>query len=158
MYSYTKKAYRLFVNEFLSDMEMYAVAKLIVESGVFPKDDAIRIISKLKRFTALKDCEAADRMVSREFSDYSGAIYACDSIMENIWRFASAIANRREVTVTYFEEDGSVSLRRIQPSLLDMSGKYFFLTACIAGSRGIPYHFRVDKVTKIVEHRKRFDL
>ena len=57
MYSYASKAYRLRLDDFLSDTELCSLAKVIVDSRAFSKEDAARLIGKLQRYSVPDDRE-----------------------------------------------------------------------------------------------------
>ena len=139
-------------------MELYTVAKLIIESHAFSEEFTRQIIGKLRRFTAPEELETTDLVISREIALYNCDKHDCDNIPENLWQLAAAIAKKREITITCYTEDTSVSRTRIRPVSLEQSGKYFILTARDTGRNDEPQHFRVDYITNIVEHRKRFDI
>ena len=157
-YSYASKAYRLFFDEFLSDMEIYSVAKAIIASRVFSADNASRVIGKLERFLASEDRENTDRILLKELNDYSESKAGSDNISDNLWQLVNAISKKREITITFYKEDRSLCRKRVRPLSLDHSECHFFLTAYRAGHNDEPLAFRVDRITKIVEHRKRFDV
>ena len=51
IYSYKDKAYHLSCDEFLKNKELFALVKVMLGSRCFSKEDVLRMIAKLKRFT-----------------------------------------------------------------------------------------------------------
>ena len=154
-YSYASKAYRLFFDEFFSDKELFAVAKVIIGSRAFSNNEASMIISKLKRFASPVDRKKLDEILRKELYHYSAVKHDCESVIENLWRFISAITEKKEITITYYRKDRTMNERRIQPVSLMFSEYYFYLIAYYPGQYDEPRYFRVDRITGIVEHRKR---
>ena len=157
-YSHATKAYRLLSDEFLSDGELYAAAKMIVESRAFSKDEVSRVLGKLRRFSAPVDREKTNRIVRDELDSYVEDEHDCDSVTDNMWRLANAITEKNEITIDYFKDNNKPSRKRVRPISLEFSDHSFFLVAYRAGRDGEPQRFRVDKITKITGHRKRFEI
>ena len=158
VYSHASKAYRLFSDDYLSDSELYSTVKLLIESHAFSAQDILRIIEKLKRFTAIDDREKAERIIRKEISACNEVEYDRDNVMENLWRIIIAITEKKEITINYYKENQTLSQKRLQPLSLDFSEGFFCLGALDAGHTNELVHYRVDRIIKIVEHRKRFDV
>lgn len=156
-YSYTSKAYRLLFDEFLSDKELFAVAKVMIGSRAFSSDDASLIISKLKRFASPADRKKLDEIIRKEMYHYSAVKHDCESITENLWQLINAIINKKEITINYYKVDRTQSEKRVQPVSIMFSEYYFYLIAYYTGKYDEPRYFRADRITSIVEHRKHFD-
>jgi len=154
-YSYANKAYRLFFDEFLSDKELFSIAKVIIGSRAFSSDDAALIISKLKRFVAPGDRKRLEEIIRKELYHYNAIKHDCESVIENLWQLIGAITSKKEITITYYKKDRTMSDKRIQPVSLMFSEYYFYLIAYYTGQYDEPRYFRVDRITRIVEHRKR---
>ncbi|MCL1995027.1 MAG: WYL domain-containing protein, partial [Defluviitaleaceae bacterium] len=68
------------------------------------------------------------------------------------------ITNQKEISINYYRKDRSLSEKRIQPISLMFSEYYFYLIAYYPDQYDEPRYFRLDRITGIVEHRKRFDV
>jgi len=156
-YNHRSKAYRLFFDEFLSDKELFAAAKIIIGSRAFSRDDAALIISKLKRFAAYGDQKKLEEIIRRELLHYSQIKHDCDSVIDNLWELINAITDKREITISYYKMDRTLSDKRIQPVSIMFSEYYFYLIAYYTGKYDEPRYFRVDRVKHITVHHKRFD-
>jgi predicted DNA-binding transcriptional regulator YafY len=156
-YSYANKAYRFFSEEFLSDRELFAVAKVLIGSRAFSESDASLIIGKLKRFASPADRKKLDEIIRKELYHYSPVKHDCENVIENLWRLIGAIAGKKEITVSYYKKERTLSEKRIRPVSLMFSEYYFYLIAYYPGRHDEPRYFRVDRITGIVEHRERSD-
>ena len=154
-YSYVRKAYRLFFDEFLSDKELFTVAKLVIGSRAFSREDLALIVSKLKRFASLGDRKQLEEIIRKELYHYSPVKHDCESIIDNLWQLVGAITGKKDITISYYKKDRTMSDKRIQPVSIMFSEYYFYLIAYYPGKYDEPRYFRVDRITKIVEHRKR---
>jgi len=157
VYSYKSKAYRLLFDEFLSDKELFAVAKIIIGSRAFSGDDASLIIGKLKRFVAYGDQKKLEEIIRKELFHYSEIKHDCDDVIDNLWQLISAITDKKEITISYYKMDRTLSDKRIQPVSLMFSEYYFYLIAYYIGKYDEPRYFRVDRIKSIIGHRKQFD-
>ena len=128
-YSYVSKAYRLIFDEFLSDMELFAIAKVLLGSRAFSIVDISLIIGKLKRFASLGDRKKLDEIIRKELYHYSAVKHDCDSVMENLWKLIGAVTGKKEITISYYRKDRTFFEKRIQPVSLMFSEYYFYLIA-----------------------------
>lgn len=157
VFSHASKAYRLHFDEFLSDKELFAIAKVIIGTRAFSEEDASLIIGKLKRFVSLGDRKRLDEIIRKELYHYSEIKHDCGNVMENLWQIINAITDKKEITIKYYRVDRTLVDRRIQPVSLMFSEYYFYLIAYYPNQYDEPRYFRLDRITSIVEHRKRFD-
>ena len=154
-YSHANKVYRLFFDEFLTDKELFAIAKVIIGARAFSASELSLIISKLKLFTSPGDRKMLDEIVRKELYHYNAVKHDCESIIGNLWQLISAITDRKEITISYYKKDRTLSDKRIQPVSLMFSEYYFYLIAYYPGKYDEPRYFRVDRISGIREHRKR---
>ena len=154
-YSYASKAYRLVFDEFLSDKELFAIAKVIIGTRAFSTNDIALIVSKLKRFVSIGDRNLLDEIIRKELYHYNSIKHDCESIGETLWQLISAITKKKEITINYYKKDRTYAEKRIIPVSLMFSEYYFYLIAYYPGQYDEPRYFRVDRITNISEHRKR---
>ena len=156
IYSYANKAYHLLFDDFFSDKELFAIAKVIIGSRPFSGEDISLLIDKLKRFVSVGDRNKLDEIIRRELYHYSEIKHDCENVINTLWQLVSVINDKKEITIRYFKVDRTMSEKRIQPVSLMFSEYYFYLIAYYPGKYDEPRYFRIDRITNIVEHRKRF--
>lgn len=156
-YSYVRKVYRLISDAFLTDKELFAVAKALLGTRAFLKADTARIIAKFKRFTTTGDRKKLNEIVAKELFHFSEVKHYCDDVTENLWRLVNIIHENKEITVSYYKIDKTYSEKRIRPVSLIFMEYYFYLIAFYPDAYDEPRYFRVDRITDIVEHRRTFD-
>jgi predicted DNA-binding transcriptional regulator YafY len=154
MYSYANKAYRLILDDFLSDKELFAVAKVIIGARVFTDESLSLIIGKLKRFVSVEDRKKLDGIIRKEMYHYNAVKHDCEDVIDTLWQLINAIINKKEITVSYYKVDRTLSEKRIQPVSIMFSEFYFYLIAYYPGKYDEPRYFRIDRITNIVGHRK----
>jgi len=156
VYSYMDKSYRLVLDEFFSDKELFAIAKVIIGSRAFSGEDTSLLMSKLKRFVSAGDRKKLDELIRKELYHYSEIKHDCENVIKTLWRLIDVITDKKEITINYFKIDRTLSQKRIQPVSLMFSEYYFYLIAYYPGEYEEPRYFRVDRIKDIVEHRKGF--
>lgn len=68
----------------------------------------------------------------------------------------NAITDKKEITISYYKTDRTLTDRRVQPVSLMFSEYYFYPIAYYPDKYEEPWYFRIDRITGIIEHRKRF--
>jgi len=158
VYDYTAKAYRLNSDEFLTDKEMFAVAKVILGTRAFSEINTAGLIAKFRKFTTVNDRKMLDEIVRKELYHYTEIKHDCESITETLWRLVNAIHEEREVTLSYHKVDRTLSEKRVQPVSIVFMEYYFYLIAYYPKKYDEPRYFRVDRIKDIVTHRNTFEL
>lgn len=63
-YSYQDKCYRLYMDEFLTNKELFALIEVIISSRAFSKNELLILTDKLKRFTTSDDRPKLSRLMT----------------------------------------------------------------------------------------------
>ncbi|MBQ7502446.1 WYL domain-containing protein [bacterium] len=155
-YDYKQKAYRLCFDDFLSNTELFALAKLIIGARAFPKIKLLELIDKLVHFTTPTDRPLLRQLIRKEMFHYAEVRHECESVENVLWQLAEAIAERREISVEYCRMDRSAAVHRCYPASLLFSDLYFYLIAFDTDDeeRRLVY-FRVDRIRRLTVHRQR---
>jgi len=156
VYSHKSKAYRLLFDEFFSDKELFAIAKVLIGSRAFSGEDISLLMSKLKRFVSVGDRKKLDEIIHREMYHYSEIKHDCENVIATLWQLISVITDAREITISYYKVDRTLNEKRVQPVSLMFSEYYFYLIAYYPGEYDEPRYFRIDRIANIIEHRKQF--
>lgn len=155
-YSYQNKCYRLHMDEFLTNQEMFALVEVMIGARAFSKMELLTLISKLKRFTTAEDRKKLEQIISKELLHYREVKHDCDSVMETLWQLIGCITEQKEITVEYYRMDRKWVTHRLRPAAVMFTDFYFYLIAFKAdGEADHPFYFRVDRIKHITEHRTR---
>lgn len=153
------KSYRLELEHCLLSKELLLIMKILIASRAVNQDELQSLVNKLKLHTTSTDRAMIDQLIIKETHHYQGVKHSCIDIVELIWKLTNCIYEQKEITVVYEKMDGSRIERRLQPFSIMFSEYYFYL---IAGSEEVkdhnPHYYRIDRISKIVEHRKKFHL
>lgn len=156
-YSYREKAYILYSDEFLKNSELFAIAKILIGSRALNKDDLMTFISKLKKFTTIREREKLETLMRKEIYHYHEVGADCHSVVENVWKIVSAIEEQNIITITYYKMNRSEVKRKIIPAAVMFSEYYFYLIAYRTDESGYkPVYYRIDRISSITEHRQKF--
>lgn len=156
-YSHQDKCYRLYMDEFLTNKELFTLVKVLIGVRALSKLELLAIISKLKKLTTPEDRPKMDSLIRKEVYHYSEIHHDCDSVQDNLWQLMECINRHREISIDYYKMDRSYVTHRLRPVSLMFSDYYFYLIAFKTDDEEKkPLYFRVDRIKHITEHRKKF--
>lgn len=156
-YSHKDKCYHLYMEEFLSNKELFALVEVMIGARAFSKDELLTLVNKLKRFTVGKDKQKLTMLIRKELYHYREIKHDCISVQECLWQIINCITEHREITIDYYRMDRKWVAHRIRPASVMFTDYYFYLIAfmCEANTTK-PYYFRLDRIKNITEHRVKF--
>ena len=158
-YSSQDKCYRLHMDEFLTNRELFAMVEVMIGARAFSKEELLTLTDKLKRFTTVEDRPKLNDLIRKELYHYSEVKHDCDSVMDTLWKLVNCISDKREVTIEYYRIDRAWRTHRIRPASVMFTDNFFYLIAFnTEGDPDKPLYFRVDRIKYITEHRKKFSL
>ena len=159
-YSYGDKCYRLHIDEFLSNKELFALVEVMIGARAFSKMELLTLVDKLKKFTTPDERPKMNELIRKELYHYPEVNHDCDSVQETLWKLVSCITEHKEISIEYYRMDRKWVTHRLRPASVMFTDYYFYLIAFRADKAGEmdkPYYFRVDRIKEITVHRKRFD-
>jgi len=156
-YSYQDKCYRLYMDEFLTNKELFALVEVMIGARAFSKDELLILTDKLKRFTTTEDRPKLNELIRKEIYHYSEVKHDCESVQETLWQLINCITDKKEISIDYYKMDRSYVTHRLRPASVMFTDYYFYLIAFKADDEeNKPTYFRVDRIKHITEHRKKF--
>ena len=156
-YSYSDKCYRLHMDEFLSNKELFALVEVMIGARAFSKMELLTLIDKLKKFTTPEDRPKMNELIRKELYHYSEVNHDCESVQETLWKLVNCITERREISIEYYRMDRKWVTHRLRPASVMFTDYYFYLIAFKTDKdTEKPVYFRVDRIKHITEHRKKF--
>ena len=123
-YSNQSKAYHLYMDEFLTNRELFALIEIIIGARAFSKEELLTLTNKLKGFTTATDRPMLSDLIRKELYHYTEIKHECDSVQDTLWKLASCITEKKEITVDYYRADRALKTHRIRPASL-MFTDYF---------------------------------
>lgn len=157
-YSYSDKCYRLYMDEFLSNKELFALVEVIIGARAFSRMELLALVDKLKKFTTPEDRPKMNELIRKELYHYPEVSHDCESVQENLWKLVNCITERKEISIEYYRTDRKWVTHRLRPASVIFADYYFYLIAFMAeGKTEKPYYFRIDRIKQITVHRKKND-
>ena len=157
-YSYSDKCYRLYMDEFLNDKELFALIEVMIGARAFSKMELLTLVDKLKAFTTPEDRPKMNELIRKELYHYPEVKHDCESVQDHLWKLVNCITERKEISIEYYRTDRKWVTHRIRPASVMFADYYFYLIAFRTdGDTEKPYYFRVDRIKQITVHRKPID-
>ncbi len=143
----------------LTKQEVMVLAKILLESRAFPREEMNSMLDKLMRLCDPRHKKAVQEAVLNERFHYRPVVHG-KVLFDMIWEINQAIQQRRLVDLNYYKtgEQQPVS-RRVEPLAIMFSEYYFYLIAN-HHDRDYPYPaiFRLDRVEEYTVAEERFRL
>ena len=92
-YSYQDKCYRLYMDEFLSSKELFALIEVMIGARAFSHDELLGLVSKLKKFTTPNDSQKLNELIRKELYHYPEVKHDCESVEDNLWQLMNCITD-----------------------------------------------------------------
>ena len=175
VYDYKHRGYRLIQTNprWLSNSEILAVCKILLESRSLRKDEMLPILDKLV------DCAVPDpnkkligELIANETFHYIQPHHN-KLVLDNLWALGEAVRHQQVVEIEYTRlKDHELVKRRVQPVGIMFSEYYFYLTAFLEDKSHFenpddlfPTIYRVDRIAAFkvldehfrVPYRDRFE-
>ena len=83
-YSYSRKCYRLYIDEFLTNKELFLLTEILIASRALSEKELLSLIQKLRHFTTSSDRPKLDRLIKNEINNYSEVGRDCGSVVDTL--------------------------------------------------------------------------
>lgn len=154
-YDRQAKGYRLVEEESrcLTRKEILAMAKILLESRAFAKEELHTILDKLIEACPKEGRKVVEDMIRNETFCYVPPRHG-KKLLDALWDISLFIKNREIIRFSYKRQDGAEKEHTAKPVALLFSEFYFYLVAYKEEETEFPTIFRVDRF-KDGEFRKR---
>lgn len=146
IYDRVKKGYRLEKISLLklTNSELLAISKILLDSRAFPKDEMERVMEKILLSSVPAESQKMIReLVSNELFHYVEPRHGIN-VTDNLWEIGEAIKQNRYMEISYQRsKDKKIVTRKIKPLAIIFSEYYFYLTAFIDEKDEVRNHFEV---------------
>lgn len=115
----------------LSNGEILAVCKILLESRSLPKKDMDRLLEKLLQCCVPEsNKKIVNKLIANEKLHYIEPHHGV-SLFERLWDIGTAVQEQRVLEITYEKMNHEVVTRVVEPAAIMFSEYYFYLTAFI---------------------------
>lgn len=149
-YDRKKNGYYLvrFEREWLTNQEVLAMCKILLESRAFRRDELNMLIDKLLMQVVPSDKKIVQSIIANEIMNYVPLKHN-KRIMNLMWELSQAIIKNKIIEIAYERKDGTNRIHKIKPVSIMFSEYYFYLIAFMADeSKTLPTVFRIDRIKK----------
>ena len=156
-YSHNEKCYRLYMDEFLTNKELFSLIEVLIGARAFSKMELLALVEKMKRFATPDDRSKLNELIRKELYHYPEVKHDCESVQAILWQLINCIADKRDISIEYYRSDRKWVTHRLRPASVMFNDYYFYLIAFGTEDDFVkPLYFRVDRIKYITEHRKKF--
>lgn len=144
--------------EWLTNEEVLALTKILLESRAFRKDELSRLIDKLIMQTAANDRKTVEEIIRNEYQSYV-PLQHNKPLLSPIWQLSKIIHTQKVISFLYTRQDGKTSFKTVKPVAIMFSEFYFYMISYMAdNSKDYPIVFRIDRMRDIKETGERFTI
>ena len=146
-YDRQAKGYRLVEEESrcLTRKEILAMAKILLESRAFAKEELHTILDKLIEACPREGRKVVEDMIRNETFCYVPPRHEKE-LLDALWDISLFIKNREIIRFSYKRQDGAEKEHTAKPVALLFSEFYFYLVAYKEEETEFPTIFRVDRI------------
>ena len=166
VYDRTRGGYLLThaASEWLTNEDVLAVCKILLESRAFCKEELDALLKKLLRQTAPHDREQVGKIIRSEQYYYVPLRHG-KKLLSAIWELSQHMTAQHTIRISYCRQDGTERAHEVNPVAIMFSEYYFYLIAYLAdGRKEFPTIFRIDRIARFaptgatfrVVHKKKF--
>ena len=132
--------------EWLTNEEVLAVCKILMESRAFCKEELNRLVRKLLAQVTPNDRKQVAEMISSEQFYYVSLKHG-RKLLAAIWELSQYITKHEVIRIAYSRQDGVEREHEVKPVAIMFSEFYFYLIVYIAdGCKDFPTVLRIDRI------------
>jgi len=147
-----------FEREWLTNEEVVALCKILLESRAFNKIELNGLIRKLLAQVVPVDRKTVDKIIGNEKHCYVPLKHN-KSLLNPIWQLSEFISKNEIVSFKYMRKDGVKKEHTVKPVAIMFSEYYFYLVSFMADdSKEYPTIFRIDRITSIKGTKGKFTI
>lgn len=161
VYDRPKKAYVLATEtpSWLSNEEIFAILKVLIESRAFPKTEMDSLINKLTHLAKKDDRPTINQMMANEKHLYV-ELFHKKNLLHILWRLSLAIQAKKVIAIRYKREfDEQANERKVKPVGIMFSEYYFYLVAYLVDKDfDYPTVYRIDRIDNFEQTTRTFQI
>ncbi len=133
-------------SEWLTNEDVLAVCKILLESRAFCKEELDALLKKLLRQTAPQDRAQVRKLILSE-QHYYVPLRHGKKLLSAIWELSQHMTAQHTIRISYCRQDGTERVHEVNPVAIMFSEYYFYLIAYLAdGRKEFPTIFRIDRI------------
>ena len=160
VYDRAKDNYYITGSDKLTAKELFAIAKVLLDSRAFCKTEFMSVIDKIiDRCSFDKDVAHIKDMISNEKYHYKEPQHK-KKLIDTLWEISEAIKNQKKIKIVYKRLTEPKHKERIlEPVGIIFSDFYFYLAAFIPEKNTVnPTIYRIDRISEYKVTNERFQV
>lgn len=142
----------------LTEKEVFAIGKVLIESRAFNKEEFDELIRKLLLQLSPEQRLPVEARIGNERIYYLPLKHG-KPLIDILWVLANLITEQRLARIWYVRQDKTPKAHVIKPVGIMFSEFYFYLIAWMANDKKDFYTvFRTDRITQVEAKDERFDI
>lgn len=135
--------------EWLTNEEVLALCKILLESRAFCKDEMNALMSKIIMQSTPNDRKFVEEIIRGEYRSYI-PLQHNKPLLEPVWKVSEFIRGQKEMSFNYERQDKKVRSKIAKPVAVMFSEFYFYMIAYVSDDqRNIPIVFRIDRMSDV---------
>ena len=145
-----------FEREWLSNQEVLAICKILLESRAFAKEEMNRLLTKLLAQATPTQRKVVEGIIKDESVNYVPLQHK-KPLLENLWQVSDAIVQEHPIRFSYTRQDGRTKDRTVKPLANIFSEFYFYLIGLQTYETGDAFRtYRLDRIANIITSEEKF--
>lgn len=144
--------------EWMTNEEVLALCKILLESRAFCQAEMSALISKITAQSMPNDRKRIDDIIRGEYHSYIPLRHN-KPLLALLWEISGYIRGQKMITFNYERQDKRKSAKTAKPVAIMFSEFYFYMIAYVADDpKNIPIVFRVDRISGIKKTGETFQV
>lgn len=159
-YNKAKNGYYLvrLEREWLTNEEVLALCKILLESRAFCKKEMSALISKIVMQSTPNDRKMIEDIIRNEYLSYI-PLQHNKPLLSPLWKISEYIRGQKVITFSYERQDKKTSVKTAKPVAIMFSEFYFYMIAYVVDDpKNIPIVFRIDRMKNVKETGDTFQI
>lgn len=142
--------------EWLTNEEVLAVCKILLESRAFCIEELRLLVTKLLAQVTPNDRKQVEELIRNEQFHYVPLRHG-KKLFTVIWELSQYVPKKEVIRIAYSRKDGAEREHEVKPVAIMFSEYYFYLIAYMAdGCKDFPTVFRIDRIASFQGTEVRF--
>lgn len=159
-YDKAKKGYYLIrlEREWLTNEEVLALCKILLESRAFCKKEMSALINKIVMQSTPNDRKMIEDIIRNEYQSYIPLKHNTQ-LLSPLWKISEYIRSQKIITFNYERQDKKTSVKTAKPVAIMFSEFYFYMIAYVVDDpKNIPIVFRIDRIKNVKDTGDTFQI
>lgn len=147
-----------FEREWLSNQEVLAVCKILLESRAFTREEMNQLLAKLLMQATPKQRKVVEGIIKSESVNYVQLQHR-KPLIETLWQVSDAIIQEHPIHFSYTRQDGRTKERTVKPLAVIFSEFYFYLIGLqIYETEDAFRTYRLDRMKAVTTSDEKFNV